>query len=120
MKKLTIVLILGALVGCGGDIADQAMGKMKSARDKACACKDVACAEGAKKEFMDWMQGHVKELKKAGKPSKSVRDKFEKLSDEADACIDKLRDAAAPPPAIDVPPSVPAPEAAPPAPTPAQ
>ncbi len=111
--------MLGAFAGCGGgSAADEAMSKMKAARDKACACKDLACAEKSKEDFKDWTKKNIDRLKKGGKPSKSFQEKFGKLGDETDACIAKLKpaDPPPPPPAMEPTPTAPVPEAPPAAP----
>ncbi len=122
MKKLTIVLLLGVFAGCGGgSAADEAMAKMKVARDAACACKDLACAEKAKGDYKEWEKKNIKRLKEGGKPSKSFQEKFRKLGDDADACMEKLKPAEPPPPPPmpePLPPAPEAPPAAPPAATP--
>ena len=128
MKTIAFVFALGTLAfGCGGNAADEAMSRMQTAKNKICACKDLPCAEKAKDEFRDWTRANKDKLK--DKPSDSFLEKFNKLEDEADACKDKLEEAAAPkaadpvpvppPPAADpVPPPAADPAAAPPTPAP--
>ena len=122
MKSLMLILVLGALVGCGGGgdgggggkFTDQVMARMQTTRDQACACKEAACAEKARTEFMDWGKANLDRMKKEGDPPREFQEKFMKLSKEADACIDALREAAD----VNGPPPVPVaptpPEAAPP------
>lgn len=111
MKLIAAVFALSTLaIGCGGNAADEAMSRMKTAKDKICACKDVACAEKAKDDFSDWGKANRDKLKDS-KPSESFKEKFNKLEDEADACMDKLQEAAAPKPADPVvPPPTPSPD----------
>ncbi|MEZ4400055.1 MAG: hypothetical protein R3B06_08550 [Kofleriaceae bacterium] len=93
MKHVALAFTLGALlIGCGGSAADEAMAKMKTARDKACACKDYACASKARDEFSDWMKANRDKLK-GSEPSKSFQEKFKAIEKEARECSNKLRDA---------------------------
>lgn len=107
---LLFTLSLGTLaLGCGGDVTGEAMGKLKTFRDKACKCADVACAEAAEKEFDDWGEKNIERIKKA-KPSESFEKEFRKIQREARDCQEKLEEAAKPkeptppPPAPEVPP----------------
>lgn len=92
MKKLALVLSLCSFTfACGGGGADEAMSRMKTARDKICKCSDLDCAKKAKDEFRSWMKSNRDKLKDE-KPSKSFIEKFNAVEEEADACMDKLRD----------------------------
>lgn len=117
MQKTLVAFLFGVLVAaCGGGAADEAMAKMKSTKEKICACKDVACAEKAEEEFEKWMMANMKKLKGAD-PSDSFKKKFKELERAGRECKDKLEEAAAPPPP---PPTAPTPDpAAPPAADPA-
>lgn len=96
MKKLALLLSLSAFsFGCGGGAADEAMSRMKTARDKICKCADLECARKAKDEFREWTKANRGKLKDS-KPSDSFKKKFQAVEDEADTCMDKLRDAAKP------------------------
>lgn len=117
MKKLALLLSLSAFsIGCGGGGGpEEAMSKMKTARDKICKCADVECADKAKDEFRDWIKANRDKLKDS-KPSDSFKKSYKAVEDEADACMDKLRDAAKAkeaPPAPPAPPAEPAPAAPP-------
>lgn len=120
MKIIPVLfsITLGALaIGCGGDVTGEAMGKLKTFRDKACKCTDVACAEAAEKEFDDWGEKNIERIKKA-KPSESFEKEFRKIQREARDCQEKLEEAARPKePAM--PPADPPPPAADPAAPPA-
>ena len=96
MKTIALVFALGTLaIGCGGGAADEAMSRMQTAKNKICACKDLPCAEKAKDDFKTWMKANRDKLKDQ-KPSDSFKEKYGKLEDEADACQNKLEEAAAP------------------------
>lgn len=119
MKLTSALFALGILAaGCGGNAADEAMSRMKTARDKICACKDVACAEKAQEEFEAWGKANRDKLKDS-KPSESFIKKFKAVEDEADACKDKLEEAAKPAEPPPPPPAAPAPDQPPPAADPA-
>ncbi len=126
MQKTLLVFVFGALLAaCGGSAADEAMAKMKSTKDKICACKDLACAEKAEEDFEKWMKDNMKKLKGAD-PSDSFKKKFKEIERAGRECKDKLEEAAAPtpppaPPAADPVPTTPpaADPAAPAAPAPA-
>lgn len=118
MKILSSVLLGLSLTLVGGagckkaDPYGAALSKFEGFKNKACACKDIACAEGVKKEFETWMGTMEKTMKAAGKPSKEQDEKFDKLDDEMDACVGKLEEAAKPaapatPPAPTTPPAEP-------------
>ena len=49
--------------GGGGDEgkAGEAMAKMTEFKDKMCACKDKACADGVQHAMMDWSTGAMKD-----------------------------------------------------------
>jgi hypothetical protein len=119
MQKAIIALLFGSLVAaCGGSAADEAMAKLKTKKDKICACKDVACAEKADEEYDKWMEANMKRLKGA-EPSDSFKKKFKDLEHAARDCMDKLEEAAAPKPADPAPTPAEPPPAAPPAADPA-
>lgn len=70
MKKLLIASCLfgiGLLAGCS-----DASKEVEKFADKACACKDAACAESVQKEFLAWAEknqdarGDEARAKKAG------------------------------------------------------
>lgn len=106
MQKAIIAFLFGSMVAaCGGGAADEAMAKMKTKKEKICACKDVACAEKADEEYDKWMEANMKRLKGA-EPSDSFKKKYKELEHAARDCMDKLEEAAAPKPA-DPPPAAP-------------
>ena len=62
MKNLTIAFIataslfaVGACKKKGGGDAGEAVAKMTEFKDQMCACKDKACADKVKEEFMGWV-----------------------------------------------------------------
>ncbi|HVK72521.1 MAG TPA: hypothetical protein VM734_04350 [Kofleriaceae bacterium] len=96
MKKILIaVAMLGLAGACGGNAADELLGKMKEFKDKTCACKDKACLEKVEKDAMEWMMKNADKFKNV-KPSKAQDEAADKLDDEMDACKKKIEEAAAP------------------------
>ncbi len=65
---------------------------MGELRDKACACKDLACVEKVEKELLDWAMKNM-EMMKDMKPTKEQDERAEKLSDEMRACRQKVEGA---------------------------
>ena len=108
MKKiLFVVSMLGLAVGCGGNVGDEAIAKMESAKKQICACKDKACAEKVGEDMRKWMDSKEKDNKDF-KPSKAQMEKIMKVTSEIEACMDKLKEADkpagdAPAPAGDAP-----------------
>ena len=97
MAKLRSALLGVVLLGCGGgggSPESQAMARMAAARDQACACKDLPCVETVKAEFKAWVEAHRAQLGKIKDQPKAYQDRFGGLSDEADACITRVEEAA--------------------------
>lgn len=136
MGKLTSAWLCVVLLGCGGGGGGsperQALARMEAARDQACACKDLPCVEKVKADFKAWVEAHKAELSKVKDQPKAYLERFGGLSDETDACITGVEEAAPgyrpPAPEFVDPPRpegpaeattvVPAPAAPPPAPSP--
>lgn len=100
MKKILIAVASMALMtgsGCGGGGADEILGKMRSFKDKVCACKDKACIEGVEKEMMEWAMKNMDKMKNM-KPTKAQDEAADKIEDEMDKCKEKVEAAAAPAP----------------------
>ncbi|KAB2889677.1 MAG: hypothetical protein F9K40_19675 [Kofleriaceae bacterium] len=90
MKKILIAVASMALVaGCGGGGADEMLGKLRSHKDKICACKDKACVENAEKEMMEWLMKNAEKYKDV-KPTKAQDEAADKIQDEMEKCKDKL------------------------------
>jgi hypothetical protein len=92
MKKILFALASMALVagsGCGGSAADEVIGKLKSTKDKICACKDKACVEAAEADMMKWMMANADKFKNV-KPSKAQEEAADKIDDEMDKCKEKI------------------------------
>jgi hypothetical protein len=90
MKKLSLLaLSVGLAFGlsaCGS--SDDLVGKMKSFKDKMCACKDKACAEAVDKEEDAWEETLEKKYKDK-EPDQKTMEAFDKVKDEYRACRDK-------------------------------
>lgn len=98
MKKILLAFSMMALAGgCGGNDMDEAVNKMGSFADKLCKCKDVACAEGVKKE-MDAYGESVEKKFKGKEPSKAQIEKMMKSMGKIQECMEKLKPADAPAP----------------------
>lgn len=116
VQKLVITAVLGALVGCGQggggrSVRDEAMARIELARDQACACKGPACGEQARVELKRWIKANTPRLQKLGVPPKAYSDRYNAVSLAAEACLEKLKAAAAsdrrPTPAAPTPPTAP-------------
>jgi hypothetical protein len=78
------VLGMFALAATGCDKGGKAAGEIEKVADKACACKDKACAQEVWKEFKTLMKKH-KDTKGDDKAIKRT----EKASQKAFECLQK-------------------------------
>jgi hypothetical protein len=71
------------------------MGKLTEARDKGCACTDLACVGKVQNELGRWMLDNNKRLQELNtKATKKQNEAGQKLSAELDACAKKIEAAA--------------------------
>ncbi len=94
-------LALSMSVGCSGDRAGdqrQMIAALTAARDQACACPDLACADAAERRLADFLLRRVDRLKKVPPPRAGVVDPTAttaaKLDSELRACKQRLLEAA--------------------------
>lgn len=113
-------MLLAALVllGCarGGDAADEVTARVQAARDRACSCGDLACAEDIAAKLATWQATHQARLDRMSARRPAVRARLTALTDEIAVCTERLRAAAdpAPRPPADDPAAAPPPETQPP------
>ena|SRR5215813_2836543 len=98
MQKL--VFVLGALLLVGGckDKFEKAVSEMEGFKDKLCACKDKACADGVKKEMDEWEKGMAEKFSKDEKPPEKMMEKVDKIESEMRTCAKKFEKAEGDPP----------------------
>jgi hypothetical protein len=75
-------------VGTGSG-ADAILGKMRSFKDKVCACRDKSCVEEVEKEMMEWAMKNMDKMKNT-KPTKAQDEAADKIEDEMDKCKERL------------------------------
>lgn len=81
-------VLLLALGACSNDTVE----KVKRMADRACECRDAACADKVEKEFWDFAKGGQKQ------GSQSERDDVQEQYARMRECIVKIRSAAGTPP----------------------
>lgn len=89
MRKLVLgMAALLAFAACGKSGIDGALDKLASFKDRICACKDTACVEEVRTEWLAWMSTHD-ELK-TGTLSASQQRRGDDIRDAVEACEAKL------------------------------
>jgi hypothetical protein len=106
-----VALLLGALVACGRRDGDDArvLREFTDFRDKACACKDPACAEKVQEDFQRWAEEQAKNASNA--PRNTYPEMAKQMAEAAtqfQECITKAKGDAPP---ADKPATVPPPPA---------
>lgn len=85
----------GASAGSGGGASGPAptgaeiLAKMRSFKDKLCACKDLGCLEKVEQEMSDWAMQHMAGMKDV-KPTKAENAEADKIQAEMDRCREKF------------------------------
>jgi len=106
-KMLTgsVLVAAVALAGCGNKDADELLSQMKGFKDKACACKDAACADKVQEEMLGWAMKMAEKYKDKEPPkgSKSQEEEAKKINEEMQKCMEKAKGGGEAPPAADAP-----------------
>lgn len=95
-----LFVALVALAACKkGDSTDplvkEALGKVKEARDKGCACSNLECVTTVQNELGAWYMENAARLEPLRtKATAKQNAESKKLTDELDACVKKIEAAA--------------------------
>lgn len=92
---LAVALAAGS-TGCADRDADarRMVSALSSARDRVCACADLACAEAVEQELADYLLLHVDRFKKIPRPARGSTDELgttaARLDGELRTCLQHL------------------------------
>jgi hypothetical protein len=109
------MLALGACDRADGAAANEVMARVRVARNRACACKDVGCAATIEQKLAVWRHANQARLDLLSSSTPAYRAKLTALGDEISECVAQLRVASErePVPAATMPEPAPEPRAEP-------
>lgn len=89
-RSILVPLLLALAGGCSNEV----VGKVEEMANRACACRDAACADKVEKDFYDFSKANAK-ARGSDEEHKQTREHYNRMRE----CIVKLRSGqpAAPP-----------------------
>jgi hypothetical protein len=86
-------------VGCARspDVDDEVLARARAARDRACACSDLACAQRIDDKLAKWRDANHERLQRVTGQAAEIDAQLTMIGDEIRACMERL---GAPPVAV--------------------
>lgn len=90
MRFLIIAATMSVACARGTDVDDEVLARVRAARDRACACNDLACAQKIEDKLATWREANRARLQQVTAQAADIDAQITMLGDEIRACMERL------------------------------